>query len=82
MPAPRIAPALCDCMVLPSLELSLQGGATAAGDSPKIAWFNDFHGSGANLCSCLFQLSQKTLKDVERRGHCAGNSGTLLLLPR
>jgi len=28
---PRTVPALCDCVVLPSLELSIQGGATAAG---------------------------------------------------
>jgi hypothetical protein len=28
---PRTVPPLCDCVVLPSRELSLQGGATAAG---------------------------------------------------
>jgi len=31
VPAPRTAPSLCDCVVLPFLELSLHGGATAAG---------------------------------------------------
>jgi hypothetical protein len=31
VPVPRTAPVLCDCVVLPSLELSHQGGATAAG---------------------------------------------------
>jgi hypothetical protein len=30
VPVPRTAPSLCDCVVLPSLELSFKGGVTAA----------------------------------------------------
>jgi len=31
-----------------------------AGSPHGKTWFNDFHGSGANSCSCPFLLSQKT----------------------
>ena len=34
-----------------------------AGDPPKIAWFNDFHGQGTNSRSCPFLQSKKENND-------------------
>jgi len=45
-------------------------GGPEAGDPPEIAWFNDFHGLGANT---LFMPVSTKQKNVPTRSFCEAN---------